>query len=112
MSLRRAFWPGCAAVVALTAVPLSAHDFWLGASNWFPEPGTPFAISAGVGERFPARLDFKTQRTGSTTGGSSAFRRGAGFEGFERRDLAMAADVTLPGTAFWRHARVAPARST
>jgi hypothetical protein len=110
MSLRRAFWLGCAAVVALAAVPLSAHDFWLGASNWFPEPGTPFAISAGVGERFPARLDFKTPtnwfddwRIIGPSGEVPVSKR------FERRDLAMAADVTLPGTgAFLAVMRVAP----
>ena len=63
MSVRFAFWLGCATFVAVAAVPLSAHDFWLGTSNWSPEPGTPFAVSAGVGERFPTRLDFKTPTT-------------------------------------------------
>jgi hypothetical protein len=110
MSFRRGLWLGSAAVVALTTVPLAAHDFWLGASNWFPEPGTPFAISAGVGERFPTRLDFKTPtnwfddwRIIGASGEVPVSRK------FERRDLAMTADVTLPGTgAFLAVMRVAP----
>jgi uncharacterized GH25 family protein len=111
MNIRAAFlWLGCAIAVAITAVPLSAHDFWLGTSNWFPEPGAPFAISAGVGEKFPARLDFKTPtnwfddwRIIGPSGTVKVSRL------FERRDLAMAADVTLPETgAFLAVMRVAP----
>ena len=30
MNVRAGFWLGCATVVAMTAVNLSAHDFWLG----------------------------------------------------------------------------------
>jgi hypothetical protein len=110
MKFRSAFWFGCATVLVLTAVPLSAHDFWLGASNWFPEPGSTFAISAGVGERFPTRLDFKTPanwfddwRVIGPSGDVRVSRT------FERRDLAMVADVTLPRTgAFLAVMRVAP----
>ena len=110
MNSRQAFWLGCTAVLAITAVPLSAHDFWLGASNWFPEPGTPFAISAGVGERFPTRLDFKTPTNWfddwRVIGPSGPVQVP---KAFERRDLAMAADVVLPGTgAFLAVMRVAP----
>ena len=94
----------------LTAVPLSAHDFWLGASNWFPEPGSTFAISAGVGERFPTRLDFKTPanwfddwRIIGPSGDVPVSRE------FERRDLAMVADVSVPvAGAFLAVMRVAP----
>jgi hypothetical protein len=110
MSLRPAFRLGCAAIVAVTTVPLSAHDFWLGASDWFPEPGTPFEISAGVGEHFPTRIDFKTPtnwfddwRIIGPSGEVQVPRK------FERRDLAMAADVTLPRTgAFMAVMRVSP----
>ncbi len=100
----------CAALVSIAAVPLSAHDFWLAASNWSPEPGAPFAITAGVGEHFPVRLDFKTPsnwfddwRIIGANGDVRPTRT------FERRDLAMAADVTLPGTgAFLAVMRVTP----
>ena len=110
MNVRPLFWLGCAAVVAMTAVSLSAHDFWLGTSNWSPEPGTPFAISAGVGERFPTRLDFKTPTNWfdewRIIGPSGEVRVS---KTFERRDLAMVADVTLPETgAFLAVMRVAP----
>ena len=111
MNIRAAFlWLGCATVIAIAAVPLSAHDFWLGTSNWFPEPGAPFAISAGVGEKFPARLDFKTPTNWfddwRIIGPSGAVRVSRTFE---RRELAMAADITLPETgAFLAVMRVAP----
>jgi hypothetical protein len=110
MNVRFAFWLGCATAVAMAAVPLSAHDFWLGTSNWSPEPGTPFAVSAGVGERFPARLDFKTPTNWfddwRMIGPSGAVRVSRSFE---RRDLAMAADLTLPETgAFLAVMRVSP----
>jgi hypothetical protein len=110
MKCGSAFWFGCATVLVLTAVPLSAHDFWLGSSNWFPEPGSTFAISAGVGERFPTRLDFKTPanwfddwRVIGPSGEVPLSRK------FDRRDLAMVADVTLPATgAFLAVMKVAP----
>jgi uncharacterized GH25 family protein len=109
MNLGLRFLLPCAAAAAAT-VPLSAHDFWLSASNWSPEPGAPFAVSAGVGERFPTRVDFKTPTNWFDDwrvigpGGEVRVSRT-----FERRDLAMAADVTLPGTgAFLAVMRVAP----
>ena len=110
MNIRSAGWFGCVTLLALTAVPLSAHDFWLGASNWFPEPGATFAISAGVGERFPTRLDFKTPanwfddwRVIGAAGEVPVSRK------FERRDPAMIADVSLPASgAFLAVMRVAP----
>jgi len=97
-------------MVATAVVPLSAHDFWLGASNWSPEPGTPFAISAGVGERFPARLDFKTPtnwfddwRVIGPAGDVRVSRT------FDRRDLAMVSAVTLPAPgAYLAVMRVTP----
>ena len=47
------------AIVSLATVPVSAHDFWLAAANWTPAAGAPVAITAGLGERFPTRTDFK-----------------------------------------------------
>jgi hypothetical protein len=46
-------------ITCLATVSLSAHDFWLGAANWTPAAGVPVTISAGLGERFPTRTDFK-----------------------------------------------------
>jgi hypothetical protein len=51
----------CVAVATVTAARLSAHDFWLAASNWAPAAGAPVTITAGVGERFPTRTDFKSR---------------------------------------------------
>ena len=46
-------------IAALTSVPLSAHDFWLAATNWMPAADVPVMITAGLGERFPTRTGFK-----------------------------------------------------
>jgi hypothetical protein len=110
MKRKTRFWLPCAAVFVAAAASLSAHDFWLGASNWAPEPGTAFDVTAGVGERFPTRLDFKTPsnwfddwRIIGAAGPVPVPRT------FERRELAMTADVTLPGTgAFLVVMRVTP----
>jgi hypothetical protein len=47
------------AIAALATADLSAHDFWLAATNWTPAAGAPITITAGLGERFPTRTDFK-----------------------------------------------------
>jgi hypothetical protein len=103
-------WFACAAAVVVAAASLSAHDFWLGVSSWSPQPGTAFAITAGVGERFPTRLDFKTPSNWfddwRIIGASGAVPVP---KAFERRELAMATNVTLPGTgAFLVVMRVTP----
>jgi hypothetical protein len=96
--MRRARVLVLSGILATAAViRVSAHDFWLSTSSWMPEPGTPFSVSAGVGERFPIRLDFQTPsnwfddwRVLGASGPVPVPRA------FERRDLAMAADVSLP----------------
>ena len=110
MRIRLRFCAGIAAALAFATAHLSAHDFWLSTSNWAPDAGTPFGISAGVGERFPTRLDFKTPTNWFDDwrivgpSGEIPVRRT-----FERRELAMVADVALPATgAFLAVMRVAP----
>ena len=110
MTLRSGSCIATVVALALATAHLSAHDFWLGASNWNPDPGTPFGISAGVGEHFPKREDFKTPANWFDDWriiGPSATLPVPKV--FERRDLAMVADVTLPATgAFLAVMRVAP----
>jgi len=53
MTIRSGFLVATVVALALATAQLSAHDFWIGASSWSPDPGTPFGISAGVGEHFP-----------------------------------------------------------
>jgi len=110
MTIRSGFLVATVVALALATAQLSAHDFWIGASSWSPDPGTPFGISAGVGEHFPKREDFKTPanwfddwRIIGPSGAVPVSRV------FERRDLAMVADVTLPATgAFLAVLRVTP----
>ena len=47
----------------LVAAParLSAHDFWLAAENWTLDVRTPVTITAGVGEHFPTRTEFRSR---------------------------------------------------
>jgi len=110
MTIRSGFLAATVVALALATAHLSAHDFWLGASNWTPDPGTPFGISAGVGEHFPKREDFKTPANWFDDWriiGPSAVVPVPKV--FERRELAMVADVTLPATgAFLAVMRVAP----
>ena len=103
MTIRSGFLVATVIALALATAHLSAHDFWLGASNWTPDAGMPFSISAGVGEHFPKREDFKTPANWfddwRIIGPSTAILVP---KTFERRDLAMVADVTLPARAhFW-----------
>jgi hypothetical protein len=110
MTIRSGFLVATVAALALATAHLSAHDFWLAASSWSPDPGSPFGISAGVGEHFPKREDFKTPANWfddwRIIGPSAAVPVP---KVFERRELAMVADVTLPATgAFLAVMRVAP----
>lgn len=45
-------------VLVLASASLSAHDFWLAASDW--RPAGVATITAGLGERFPTRTTFQT----------------------------------------------------
>jgi uncharacterized protein DUF4198 len=83
--------------MVLAAVRLSAHDFWLAAENWTPAAGTPVTITAGIGEKFPTRTNFRSRdnwlaewRLVSATGDVALSKD------FRRSDLVMASDVTLP----------------
>ena len=98
------------AVASLTAAPLSAHDFWLAASNWTPAAGAPVTITGGLGEHFPTRTDFKPRP------GWFDHWRVIGESGdvpvtneFQRLDLTMATEVTFssPG-AYLGVMRVTP----
>jgi len=82
---------------ALAIVRLSAHDFWLAAENWTPAAGAPVTITAGVGEKFPTRTNFRSRdnwlaewRLVSATGDVPLSKE------FRRSNLVMASDVTLP----------------
>jgi uncharacterized GH25 family protein len=87
----------CLTVAFLTTAHLSAHDFWLALSNWAPPSGTSVTITAGVGERFPTRTEFKSRpdwfdqwRVIGVSGDIPV------TNDFQRADLTMATDVTLP----------------
>jgi hypothetical protein len=84
--------------MVLAAVRLSAHDFWLAAENWTPAAGAPVTITAGIGEKFPTRTNFRSRdnwlaewRLVSATGDVALSKD------FRRSNLVMASDVTLPG---------------
>lgn len=86
-----------AIVVALTGATISAHDFWLAATQWTPKPGEKVTITAGVGERFPTRTSFR-----SRDNWLAAWRM-IGASGdvpvtpdFKRENLVVATEVTLP----------------
>jgi uncharacterized GH25 family protein len=98
------------AVVALATAPLSAHDFWLAAANWTPAAGAPVTISAGLGERFPTRTDFKPRpdwfdhwRVIGASGEVPV------TTAFQLIDLTMTTEVKLPaGGAYLGVMRVTP----
>ena len=84
-------------VLVLAVARLSAHDFWLAAENWTPAAGTPVTITAGVGEKFPTRTNFRSRdnwlaewRLVGATGDVTVSKD------FRRSNLVMASDVTLP----------------
>lgn len=83
--------------VALASAGLSAHDFWLAASNWTPPATAPVTITAGVGEHFPTRTDYRLRenwldlwRIVGANGDVPAPRT------FAKRDLEMALELMLP----------------
>lgn len=40
-------------LLSSTAAPAGAHDFWIEASDWTPEPGAPVAVRLRIGDSFP-----------------------------------------------------------
>jgi hypothetical protein len=81
----------------LLGVHLAAHDFWLAAEIWTPAGAAPVTITAGVGERFPTRTNFRSRENWL------AEWKLIGANGdipvtkdFRRSNLVMATDVTLP----------------
>ena len=84
------------AIAALAPAHLSAHDFWLAAANWTPAAGAPITITAGLGERFPTRTDFKPHpewfdewRVVGASGNILVSNM------FQRSELTLATDVRL-----------------
>jgi len=49
---------GIVALLVLASAELSAHDFWLAASPWRPDPGSRITVTANVGDRFPVPTSF------------------------------------------------------
>ena len=83
--------------VSVATVQLSAHDFWLAATTWTPGADGRATITAGVGEKFPARTNFRSRdnwlATWRVIGPSGDIPVAKEF----RRDaLVVATDVTLP----------------
>lgn len=87
----------CAAVAALTAVPLSAHDFWLAATPWAPAADGKVTVTANVGEHFPAATNYTEPervdlwRLIGASGDVAVGRQ------FRKDGESLATDVTLPG---------------
>ena len=84
-------------MASLATVPLSAHDFWLGATDWRPAAGAPVTITAGLGERFPTLTGFKPRpdwfdhwRVIGASGDVPVTRT------FQWSELMMSTDVRLP----------------
>lgn len=84
-------------LAATAAIPLSAHDFWLAATNWTPSHEAPVTFTAGIGEHFPARTPFRARN------GWLADWRVIGAAGevpvtrdFLSAEPVMSTDVTLP----------------
>jgi uncharacterized GH25 family protein len=100
----------CLICAVLASASVSAHDFWLAAVHWTPALGEPITITAGLGERFPARTDFQVR------GPWLSEWRVIGPRGdipvtndFRQDGLVMAMDVGLPAPgAYLAIATVAP----
>jgi uncharacterized protein DUF4198 len=97
--MRARVFVGVTCGVALAVARLSAHDFWLAAEKWTPAAGAPVTITAGVGEKFPTRTNFRSRdnwlaewRLVSATGDVPVSKD------FRRSELVMASDVMLPGS--------------
>ena len=85
------------ALVTLAAAQLSAHDFWLATVG----PATPGAvtITAGVGEKFPTRTQFRYRDNWLAEWTLVGEKSRTPLSKDWRRDaMVMATDVTLPGT--------------
>lgn len=85
------------AVVLVLSARLSAYDFWLAAESWGPTSDGRITITAGIGEQFPIRTEFGPRDSWL----ADWWLIGPGVDvpmrpAFERKDLVMAADVTLP----------------
>lgn len=98
------------AVLGLMAgAPLAAHDFWLAAVDWTPAAGDPVALTAGIGERFPARTIFRpgTNRwlaQWRVIGAEGELPHG----GFHESDLALRTDIAAAPGAYLAVAAVTP----
>src|SRR5262245_46912785 len=99
--------------MVLAVARLSAHDFWLAAENWTPAAGAPMTITAGVGEKFPTRTNFRSRdnwlaewRLISATGDVPVTRD------FRRTDLVMASDVMLPAAGAYLGVAMVSAQTT
>lgn len=84
-----------ALLVSLAGATVSAHDFWLAATEWSPAPGK-VTITAGIGEKFPTRANFRLRENWLATW------RVIGANGdvpvtpdFRRENLVVATDVML-----------------
>lgn len=83
--------------VTVATAQLSAHDFWLAATTWTPGADGKATITAGVGEKFPTRTNFRSRdnwlaawRVIGPSGDIPVSKE------FVRNDLVVATDVTLP----------------
>ena len=47
--------------VSVATAQLSAHDSWLAATTWTPGADGKATISAGAGEKFPTRTNFRSR---------------------------------------------------
>jgi len=78
----------------LTAVPLTAHDFWLTAAPW--TPASVVTVSANLGERFPKSTDYtppERVEQWRVVGPDDEVRV---TRDFRRDGDVLAADVSLP----------------
>jgi hypothetical protein len=97
-------------IAFLATARLSAHDFWLAATNWTPAAGAAVTITAGLGERFPTRTGFKPRPDWfdqwRVIGASGDIPVTTVFQGSE---LMMSTDVALPSSgAYLGVMRVTP----
>ena len=75
-----------AILVALTGATISAHDFWLAATQWTPAAGEKVTITAGVGEKFPTRTNFRTRDNWLASWHAPRFPRFSPWEGSDTAD--------------------------
>lgn len=83
------------AIMTLLTAPLAAHDFWLAAQPSASSPSV--TITAGVGEKFPTRTNFRSRDNWLAEWRVIGDRTEAAVTKDWRRDgLVMATDVMLP----------------